>query len=301
MPDQPEHQKSSQVHYSRPHHAGEATSFDELAKGLASGTLSRGKALRLLGGALVGATLASVPGVAWAKKKPGKQKKCKDFEDCQGTIQGSECIKGQCVCGSGTTLCGGSCCTTEFCCGGVNGVCCGAPNTTCVNGECVCSPGSAACEGGCCPEGDICVDRYGGGKRCCDPGKVCGGICCQGYFDDHVCCNGVCCVREGDTCVNGQCGCGTGPSCPAGTECVPGTGTCCPEDQWCATDFSATNAICCPEGTVCTGDCSSHSQTCVTECCPVERVCRQGFGKGCCPEGTSCQIGDEPGSLGTCV
>ena len=41
-------------------------SLDELAKGLASGTLSRGKALRWMGGALLGAALASVPGVAWA-------------------------------------------------------------------------------------------------------------------------------------------------------------------------------------------------------------------------------------------
>ena len=39
-------------------------SFDELAKGLATGTLSRGKALRWMGGALLGAALASVPGVA---------------------------------------------------------------------------------------------------------------------------------------------------------------------------------------------------------------------------------------------
>ena len=41
-------------------------SLDELAKGLASGTLSRGKALRWMGGALLGAALASFPGVAWA-------------------------------------------------------------------------------------------------------------------------------------------------------------------------------------------------------------------------------------------
>src|SRR5215212_10933026 len=34
--------------------------FDELARGLADGTLTRGKALRLLGAALVGGTLASL-------------------------------------------------------------------------------------------------------------------------------------------------------------------------------------------------------------------------------------------------
>src|SRR5215216_1146915 len=42
--------------------------FDDLAQGLAAGTVSRRKALRLMGAALVGSTLASVPGVAWAAK-----------------------------------------------------------------------------------------------------------------------------------------------------------------------------------------------------------------------------------------
>jgi hypothetical protein len=42
------------------------TSFDELAKGLATGAISRRKALRWMGGTLVGAALASLPGVAWA-------------------------------------------------------------------------------------------------------------------------------------------------------------------------------------------------------------------------------------------
>jgi hypothetical protein len=41
-------------------------SLDELAKELATGTLSRGKAIRWMGGALLGAALASVPGLAWA-------------------------------------------------------------------------------------------------------------------------------------------------------------------------------------------------------------------------------------------
>jgi hypothetical protein len=34
--------------------------FDELASGLASGSISRGKALRLMGAALVGGTLAFI-------------------------------------------------------------------------------------------------------------------------------------------------------------------------------------------------------------------------------------------------
>jgi hypothetical protein len=49
-------------------------SFDELTRGLASGSISRGKALKLMGAALVGGTLASIPGIAGAAPKP----KCPD-------------------------------------------------------------------------------------------------------------------------------------------------------------------------------------------------------------------------------
>ena len=41
-------------------------SFDALAKELASGAISRRRALRLMGTAILGGTLASIPGVAWA-------------------------------------------------------------------------------------------------------------------------------------------------------------------------------------------------------------------------------------------
>jgi hypothetical protein len=43
-------------------------SFDELASGLASGSLSRGRALKLMGAALVGSALAFIPGVAQARR-----------------------------------------------------------------------------------------------------------------------------------------------------------------------------------------------------------------------------------------
>src|SRR5919112_3885227 len=42
-------------------------SFDELARGLASGEVSRAKALRLMGAAVVGGVVASVPRVAAAQ------------------------------------------------------------------------------------------------------------------------------------------------------------------------------------------------------------------------------------------
>src|SRR5215211_4604175 len=60
--------------------AGER-SFDELASGLASGNISRGKALRLMGAALVGGVLASIPGMAGAAPKP-KCPACAGSERC---------------------------------------------------------------------------------------------------------------------------------------------------------------------------------------------------------------------------
>ena len=54
-------------------------SLDELATGLGlpSGNFSRGKALRIMGAALVGGALAAFPGAAWAKEKLDKVEKVK--------------------------------------------------------------------------------------------------------------------------------------------------------------------------------------------------------------------------------
>src|SRR5215212_6684309 len=45
-------------------------SFDELAKGLANRSLSRGDALKWAGRALAGGLLAAIPGIAWAQNIP---------------------------------------------------------------------------------------------------------------------------------------------------------------------------------------------------------------------------------------
>lgn len=81
------------------------STFDELAKGLASGEVSRGKAIRLMGAALVGGTLASVPGIAWAAPRPRPNgKRCKTDSQCaSGNCVGGRCQAGGCP--SGTTEC----------------------------------------------------------------------------------------------------------------------------------------------------------------------------------------------------
>ena len=67
--------------------------FDELASGLASGSISRRKALRLMGAALVGGTLASIPGIAGAAPK----QKCTSDTDCPSG--------GVCVTKGGNSFC----------------------------------------------------------------------------------------------------------------------------------------------------------------------------------------------------
>jgi|SRR5215203_6011413 len=138
MPQQ-EHHSSQEV----------ATSFDELAKGLANGTLSRGKAIRLVGGALLGAALASVPGVAWADDRCSEgQTRCGDrcvnlqrnerhcgscFHRC---AEGEECVSG--VCQGSCLSNGGSCTSGSECCSG-----------NCKGGTCVAScipPSVTPCE-----------------------------------------------------------------------------------------------------------------------------------------------------------
>jgi hypothetical protein len=66
-------------------------SLDELAKGLANGSISRGRAIKLMGAALLGGVLFSIPGVAWAKPKPGK---CNKNKQCPA---GQTCVNRQCV------------------------------------------------------------------------------------------------------------------------------------------------------------------------------------------------------------
>src|SRR5215217_7401157 len=76
--------------------AREESFFDELARGLADGSITRGKALRLMGAALVGGTLASLGiGEAGADppgcKRAGKH--CTRNDQCCGSLV---CVNGTC-------------------------------------------------------------------------------------------------------------------------------------------------------------------------------------------------------------
>jgi hypothetical protein len=61
-----DHNSSDRLHQGLPQ-GGVELSLDELAKGLANGTISRRKALRVFGGLLASGMLAFILGVAWAQ------------------------------------------------------------------------------------------------------------------------------------------------------------------------------------------------------------------------------------------
>ena len=140
-------------------------SFDELAKGLANGEVSRRKALGLIGAALVGGTLASIPGMAWAAKPVGG-KGCR--------IAGQTRVNGQCTCPTGTTVCGTQCVNTQTdpnnC--GTCGTACSMvlPGSSCVMGSCQCPPSQAICNTG---MGSYCADFQTDPNNCGGCGNIC--------------------------------------------------------------------------------------------------------------------------------
>jgi hypothetical protein len=166
-------------------------SLDELAKGLATGTLSRGKAIRWMGGALLGAALASVPGVAWADDCRRLGRACRrDSQCCSRNCirQGDDKV---CACPEGRTPCNDRCVNlerNENHCGECFNRC--AEGEECMNGEC--SGGAPVCDPPC-EVGANCFARQDGTTFCACAFGVCTNDCSE-------CAPGVICAlaRPGD-------------------------------------------------------------------------------------------------------
>jgi hypothetical protein len=154
------------------------SSFDALAKGMASGTVSRGRALRLMGAALLGGTLASVPAIASAAAPPRPNgRKCKQSSQCAS----GNCSSGTCQpvpCQAGLTRCNGGCtdtATDDMNCGGCNMFC--DLGDSCVNGACV--NDVPACTTSCCCSCTYKDDAGTEISQCFSPftGESCQGFC----------------------------------------------------------------------------------------------------------------------------
>jgi hypothetical protein len=182
------------------------SSLDELAKGLASGTLSRGKAIRWMGGALLGAALASVPGVALAdddcRRLGGECRR--DSQCCSRNCirRGDDKV---CACPEGQSRCGDRCVnlkTNEGHCGSCSERC--ATNQTCCNGNCVNLQKNENHCGECfnrCAEGEQCVDEAcSGGEPICTPSCPEGQECMEGPTGEQPICQPICTPSCPETC-----------------------------------------------------------------------------------------------------
>lgn len=271
-------------------------SLDELAKGLANGTVSRRGALRMMGTALLGGALASMPGIAWAAKPAPCPSGVKCGRDCCPDAS-LVCSKGRCVCPAGTTTCNGSCVDPATFqidpsnCGSCGNACSGGK--TCQSGVCACPQDQTEC-------GGVCRDLTTDVANC----GLCGSACAQGAS----CVGGQCACPSGTTLCNGNCvqNCPSGQTLNATTctceiaGCQPGTTIGCPSGQVCCANATPAGAPAC---TSC-GFCMScqfqqgsyfSPDTCQCECLPGLVPCFNHDGASCCPPGATCCLKSVPG------
>lgn len=116
--------------------AVEGHSFDDLARMMADGTISRSRALKLVGATLLGAMLSSLsPGVAEARRKKKKKKKkkaaCGPNSATNPCTNGCCAFNGSCQPGTSSSACGtgGKACQT-----------CSGATPACVNQTCTQNP-----------------------------------------------------------------------------------------------------------------------------------------------------------------
>ena len=129
-------------------------SFDELARGLASGSISRGRALRLIGAAVVGGVLASL-GIGEAAAAPGGCKR--NGKHC---TRNDQCCSLNCDSSSGTCAAAPPTCVSDGGACTADGQCC--TGLLCDNGKC------ATCRsngGSCASHAECCSSAFGGGCR----------------------------------------------------------------------------------------------------------------------------------------
>jgi hypothetical protein len=252
-------------------------SFDVLAKGLADGTVSRGRALRLLGGALFGGMLTSIAGIASAQDR-GQGKGPPNSPRGRGTPPESTPPghRGTRGCPAGHVRVRGECvCPPENRC---DGQCCSASAEACQDGECInvdefcdnCHAtggvGCLTCRGDTGPTNVVCCPS--GTHGCCSPK---GALCCP-LERDHCIVEDACtCCPENASCVNNEC---------VEVICPPGEFRC------------RFTSVCCPEGCICNGD--------MCECptaCNTDADCA-ALGEGVCCNGVCCGCG--PGGCGVC-
>jgi len=251
-------------------------SLDQLARALASGSLSRGKAPRLMGGLLLGSALGSLPGVAWADDDRCSEGQTRCGERCVN-LRTNERHCGSCRnrCRSNQTCCKGRCVNlqkNERHCGSCSNRC--AEGQECVNGECGGPPPCLPEVVNCC----TCLYRKTSNPNevvsTCNPGVTgfdCDALCTasvpQGTeFDEAL-------ITPGDAAgLMLVCGPTTREQ-TTGTECDFVPCTCVPTGGTCTANHECCSGTC-ESGTCCGGPCTTDDNCCgAATCDTVEGEC----------------------------
>jgi hypothetical protein len=138
---------------------GDGASIDDVARDLASGTVSRRTALRRLAGGAFGIGLAAAPS---ALADGIERARCPDSRKCGKRCcpRGAMCKQGKCRCKKGRSKCGKKCCATGETCQCVS----------CPQGETLC--------GDICTHTNVDSDNCGGCGTVCAANEICtGGEC----------------------------------------------------------------------------------------------------------------------------
>jgi hypothetical protein len=256
--------------------------FDDAARGLSEGRVTRRAVLRRGGAVAGGALLASVTGPLGLMTHANA-----------ATASGVPCPGSDAACLAPDVCCGGKhCCnsTMQFCCGG-----------SCIPRR----PGT-----GCCHDSTYDPSE----EKCCPQGSGPLGHAC---FKNEECCGTSECCKKGEQCCNSgklrYCA-PKGHCCPKGQHrvtCGAGKGLCCPEGEFCC------GGQCCKTGDChegkCGGKCPPGQQMCFGKCgCPSDaKCCDKGDCAGatgqfvCCGvttgafvrAGNACCVGGKPGQL----
>jgi hypothetical protein len=291
--------------------------FDELTKVLAAGKISRGRALKMLGAALVGAVLASGRGAALADTqcKPLLKKCNKNAQCCSGNCienpQGSGKV---CGCAAGQTLCPGNNSCIQDCPPGE-----ALDPTTCRCTQCQnasdCPTPDNECQRATCTNGLCGVEHVPDGTSCddlnpCTTNDVCtAGVCAGTLREGCLRCQADpdCAEVPVDQCHRAVCGaqgfcvvenrpdgtnCDDGNPCTEGDVCTVGVcagtqiGDCvrCQNDGDCSgigVDDQCREAVCTQAGVCVIQDKADGTPCNDAHACTENDVCIAGVCGGC--------------------
>ncbi len=236
------------------------STFDALARSLASRRVALGGGLALLAGFAVDGQEAAARCKS-AGAKCGRRKKC---------CAGARCRRKRCRCKRGSPLWAGVCCKNRFALANGMGLEPLPGTDFCCSAAGVCSQDADPAHDDCCQENETCLN----GRCCCDGCRgtvICGGVCCG----SASCCNGACCP-SGQICAE---------TAPGVRSCVSAAERECDE---CYPGETCWDGICCTNGRMCLVTVGDESD--VPICCAANEYCDQALGT-CCSNGNICTTG----------